>query len=458
MGDKTNGGPGHGENERDELAAEASSPAADNDEEGVPRTIHDAFFKELFGDLENAASVLRAITPAMITAHLDWTSLQPTHASVVHKQYRQTHGDLMFEARWHRETVTGAGQESDGDTYDDINAETDAEGDSSSAPSGEQLDEDSGDDVPVFLHVHIEHQSRVDRWMALRGLDMANGLWRQWRSRHSEAKYLPAVLTYVFYHGAGRWSGPRSLHELIAMPEAVREELQQYGPAFRFVLDDLRSTSDEELSQRNIAPYPKLALVLMKHGSARDVAEQLAHHYIDDLTALLGQSEGGMLLRELLDYLWHVNEEASVRRVLAVLPPHVGAELEKVVIPYAEKLRQEGHKEGHKLGLEDGRKLGLEDGRKLGLEDGRKLGLEDGRKLGLEDGHKLGHKLGLEDGRKLGLEDGQRQMLIHLLESRFGPLPDAILRRLEQATNEETKRWAVRVLDAGSLEEIFSAA
>ena len=425
MGDKTDEGPGNGENDGDEQASEASSPAADNDKEGVPRTIHDAFFKDIFGDLENAASVLRAITPTQIAAHLDWASLQPTHASVVHEQYRQTHGDLMFEARWRRQTTTEAGQTNDSDTYDDINAETnteiEAEGDSSSAPSGEQFDEDSGDDLPVFLHVHIEHQSRVDRWMALRGLDMANGLWRQWRQRHSKAKYLPAVLTYVFYHGAGRWSGPRSLHELIAMPEAVREELQQYGPAFRFVLDDLRSTSDEELAQRAIAPYPKLALVLMKHGSARDVADQLAHYYIDDLTALLGQSEGGMLLRELLDYLWHVNEEASVRRVLAVLPPHVGAELEKVVIPYAEKLRQEGHKEGRKLGLEDGRKLGL------------------------------------EDGRKLGLEDGQRQILRHLLESRFGPLPAAILGRLEQATNEETKQWAVRVLDAESLEEIFAA-
>ena len=420
-GDKTNEGPRHGENEGDELATEPSSPAADNDEEGVPRTIHDAFFKEIFGDLDSAASVLRAITPAMITAHLDWASLQPTHASVVHEQYRQTHGDLMFEARWRRDTGTATSQTSDSDIDAEVDAVVGEEGESSSAPSDEQFDEDSGDDMPVFLHVHIEHQSRVDQWMALRGLDMANGLWRQWRNRHNKAKYLPAVLTYVFYHGAGRWSGPRSLHELIWMPEAVREELQQYGPSFRFVLDDLRSTSDEELAQRDIAPYPKLALVLMKHGSARDVAEQLAHHYIDDLTALLGQREGGILLKELVKYLWHVNEEASARRVLAILPPHVGAELEKVVIPYAEKLRQEGHKEGRKLGLEDGRKLGL------------------------------------EDGRKLGLEDGQRQILIHQLESRFGPLPAAILRRLEQATDEETKRWAVRVLDAASLEEIFSA-
>ena len=87
--------------------------------------------------------------------------------------------------------------------------------------------------------------------------------------------------------------------------------------------------------------------------------------------------------------------------MLAILPPHVGAELEKVVIPYAEKLRQEGH--------------------------------------------------------KLGLEDGQRQILIHLLESRFGSLPAAVRKRLEGATDEETKRWAVRVLDAESLEEIFSA-
>ncbi len=42
------------------------------------------------------------------------------------------------------------------------------------------------------------------------------------------------------------------------------------------------------------------------------------------------------------------------------------------------------------------------------------------------------------------------------LEERFGPLPQSVVRRLEQADAEQLLTWGRRVLDAASLEEVFA--
>ncbi len=383
----------------------ASSPTtAGEGQETVPRTIHDAFFKDLFGDPENAAELLRATSPPSIAENMDWSSLRPARASVVHEQYRQTHGDLMFEARWKDGAASELGRQSEGGQNHDGGEWNKGE------PEQERSRDREGDGVPVFLQINIEHQSTVDRWMALRGLDLTRGVWRQWREQHEGTRYLPAMLTYVFYHGAPRRRAPTSLQELIAMPAAVREDMAHYMPSFRFVLDDVRSTSDEELAGRDIRPYPKLGIVLMKYGSARDVAEQLVRHS-DALKVLLRDERGANLFQSLLKYLWRVNDVISQRQLVNTLSPYVGDELEKTMIPYAEKLRQEG------------------------------------REQGLEQG--------LADGRKQGLADGQRATLLRQLESRFRGLPAEVRARVEQASVEEMDRWVMRVLEAESLEAVF---
>ncbi len=378
----------------------ASSPtAAGKSQETVPRTVHDAFFKDLFGNPENAAELLRAISPPSIAAHMDWGSLRPARASFVHEQYRQTHGDLMFEARWKEGTASELCSQPEAEQDHD-----DGEPDRGE-PEQERSRDSDGDGVPVFLQINIEHQSTVDRWMALRGLDLTRGVWRQWREHHEGTRYLPAMLTYVFYHGASSWRAPTSLQELIAMPAAVREDMAHYMPSFRFVLDDVRSTSDDELAGREINPYPKLGIVLMKHGSARDVAEQLVR-YSDALKFLLRDERGANLFKSLLRYLWNVNDVISQRKLVNTLSPYVGDELEKTMIPYAEKLRQEGR----------------------------------------------------EQGLEQGMVQGQRTTLLRQLESRFPGLPAAVRARVERASVEEMDRWVMRVLEADSLEAVFEPA
>lgn len=62
---------------------------------------------------------------------------------------------------------------------------------------------------------------------------------------------------------------------------------------------------------------------------------------------------------------------------------------------------------------------------------------------------------GFNQGLEQGLEQGRRELLLDLLERRFGPLPDAARKRVQSlSAPEELSRLAERVLDARTLEDL----
>ncbi|SFL66128.1 protein of unknown function [Rugamonas rubra] len=77
-----------------------------------------------------------------------------------------------------------------------------------------------------------------------------------------------------------------------------------------------------------------------------------------------------------------------------------------------------------------------------------------GRKIGLQEGLQEGRQEGLQEGLQLG----QRQMvelLARQLNKRFGTLPPQLGERLVVADSEQLGRWAMALLDAASLDEVF---
>lgn len=68
-------------------------------------------------------------------------------------------------------------------------------------------------------------------------------------------------------------------------------------------------------------------------------------------------------------------------------------------------------------------------------------------------------RFGIEKGRQQGLQQGLQQGEVALLQRqlsrRFGPLPDAVRARLTGASIDQLETWAIRVLDAASLDEVF---
>ena len=81
--------------------------------------------------------------------------------------------------------------------------------------------------------------------------------------------------------------------------------------------------------------------------------------------------------------------------------------------------------------------------------------LEEQRQEARQEGLQVGLREGRQEGRKEGELLGQAAVIQRQLTRRFGALPPDALARLRSATQEQLQLWTDRVLDAGSLAEVF---
>ena len=70
-------------------------------------------------------------------------------------------------------------------------------------------------------------------------------------------------------------------------------------------------------------------------------------------------------------------------------------------------------------------------------------------------GRQEGRRKGRQEGRQEGVLDGRQQTLAEQLAERFGPLDEAVTRRLASASLDELKHWSHRILSAQTLDEVF---
>lgn len=328
---------------------------------------HDALFRQIFGDPVHAAAALRSILPARVVTHIDWdTPFEPVHASMVSKDAKQHHGDLVFKIK----LIDGCA---------------------------------------AFVWVLFEHQSRVDRWMALRLSGMIQHFLDDWHQRNPRSRYLPAVLPVVLHHGPTPWRAPTSLLELTDLSEQARVDLASHLLSLDFVLDDLRTVPDEAIDARPMGPLPRLILGNMKHFRSPELLEFYRAHAAD-VRELLATEHGRLGLFIAIRYTEHVNPYVDRETLIRHLTPLVGPGLEDTMLTFEQLLRKEEYQKGE------------------------------------------------ESGVKKGVKKGQREFLLHLLRQRFGSLPADVTERVDRAGLEDLERWGSRILTAASLDDVFASA
>jgi predicted transposase YdaD len=84
-------------------------------------------------------------------------------------------------------------------------------------------------------------------------------------------------------------------------------------------------------------------------------------------------------------------------------------------------------------------------------EDWKRQWLQEGRVEGLEEGRVEGRL----EGRLEGRVEGEATLLLRLLERRFGALPAGVRDRVAAADAAALETWGLRVLDAGSLDDVL---
>ncbi len=273
---------------------------------------HDLFARYTFGHPERAAAELRAVLPPHVVSEVDWESLRREPGSVVDPELRETESDLLFTARLR----TGK---------------------------------------PLLLYVLLEHQSSVDRWMALRMLRYVVRQVERWRQEHPDSDVLPLIIPLVMYHGPeGAWTAPRRVEDLFELPDKEREQWRALVPRFEYLLDDLTAEREEALRMRPGPPLARLAWLVLRYGRREELARKLPE-WVALFARVQEGPEGGEHLVVLIRYLmWVGNKavrEAAGRVLHSVLDEQRAEELMR---SYGEELIEQGRQQGREEGLAQG--------------------------------------------------------------------------------------------------------
>ena len=293
-----------------------------------------------------------------------------------------------------------------------------------------RIPHESGEEVYIVVLLEFQSSPRGEQPMALRMLQYATLYWEQALKNNGGAR-LPPILPIVLYNGAGTWSDPTNLHELLFT--TVGGLYQEYCPQVRYILLDISA-----MKVRLLASKTDPASLLMRFEKASNLEEFAAliklvsRHLSTEENEELRQVGLSMKvwLAHLAQFRDYISEE-SVSKIIYAEEVHMGMTL-------LEASMERWKKEQAEEGREEGRKKGREEGRK----EGRKKGLEEGRKEGLEEG--------LEQG----VLKGQRELLAMQLELRFGA-NETRDERLAQLDAEGLKVAIARILTASTEEDVF---
>ncbi len=259
----------------------------------------------------------------------------------------------------------------------------------------------------IYIYLLIEFQSTVDPWMALRVM-VYTGLMYQDLIRTGQInagkEKLPPVFPIVIYNGQTKWTAACEMSSLI---EPVPVALSRYQPEQHYFLlaenaVDVAKLQDTQNVVTNIIRLETLEDPLYLRNTLSNLAVQLKAKEFDELRkAFTGWIREVIAKRVLPDVkISELIELEEINNMLAERVEHRLAELESQVRhEVTQKIRQEGI--------------------------------------------------------QVGRQEGEGRLLKKQLQRRFGLLPDGIDDRIEQATTEQIETWAMLMLEATSLKEVF---
>ena len=267
-----------------------------------PSRPHDKYFRSVFSNPADAASLLRAHVPDALARTLKWSTLTLVPGRFVSPDWRDSEADLLFSV------------------------------------------EQEPDAAPVLVYVLLEHQSSPDRWMPLRLLNYCVQMWLRWRNREENKRGLPLIVPLVLYQGAEPWQYDREFAELFTrvVPE------WRWVPRFEHLLIDQTRQSPESLPGAVAARLAQVALMAAFREARRELLETV--------TRLMGELYRAVGFEEVAKHVEYVlatqpdEHRAAFVESLRRNVPGRGGEVMNYVEQMVERGRREGLQEGELRG------------------------------------------------------------------------------------------------------------
>ena len=250
----------------------------------------------------------------------------------------------------------------------------------------------------LYVYLLLEFQSTVDWFMAVRIMTYVGLLYQDLIKSESirTGKKLPPVLPVVLYNGDNRWQAPVNIKELII---PVPGGLEHYQPHLHYLLLDEGSYGDPELATlRNLTA----ALFRLENSRTPEDVERI-------LQALI---------------IWLQSpEQNALRRTFTVW-------LKRVFLP--------------------GRVPGVRFNEIQDLQEIQSMLSER-----VKEWTKDWKQQGIEEGRLEGRQEGEAELLLRLLERRFGTINEMVRARVRAADSQTLLTWGERILMAQTIREVF---
>ena len=276
---------------------------------------HDALIRRTFGVPEHAVGELKAVLPAVVCQSAHWDTLSLVTTSVVDPELQQRHMDLLYTV----ELV----------------------------------------DRQAYIYVLLEAQATVDSRMPLRLLIYMARIWENWLRQASPSAAPPPIIPVVLHHGDRRWHHSVEFSDQFELDSSLATALAPLLPRFRFVLDDLRTRSDEQLLARDLSALAQLTLGALKYGKNAHLTDRFVPSWARFIQALLSQPNGFVELDTIIYYLLTVNPKTDINTLEDAMQEYAGTDAARAVNTVGNRLRAEGHKEGRKQGHKEGLVLAL---------------------------------------------------------------------------------------------------
>ena len=258
-------------------------------------------------------------------------------------------------------------------------------------------------------HVYflIEHQRKIDSLMPLRMQRYALSIIERHLQEHKKNKY-PVVYATVIYNGKRAYSAESNFLKCFEHPELAKEAVLNF-----FKLINLPKIPDDKLKQN--FPLIDFMEMVLKHVDTPNPVK-----FFERIKELVPEAAARNLdmVDAAVHYVFETNKEGfSKFELLEEIKKHTTPTTQKAFMTLAQLFIEEGKKEGLQEGLQTGLQTGLEK----------------------------------------GLKKGQSSLLSKLLNHRF---PRAVTKKylelINNADGETLSMWGERLMDATSIEEVFS--
>jgi len=324
----------------------------------LPQNAHDRLFRALIEDGDRAALLVRESLPEGILVQLDDAAPEYFPDTVVDEDLREHQTDGLFRF---------------------------------GLKDGRQ----------AYVHVLFEHKSEQDPWTALQ---MARYMVRIWE-RHKDRKdakpgVLPPVFPLLIYHGAGSWTAPTSVLDMIEAPP----ELEEFARSFSVTVRDLKHGETEDLSA---GEELRAGLAALRHARNAEIDRNTLHLIFS------GTRKGTRLERQVVLLIFSFSR-MSWEELEAALRAARPRTWRKLMNPVAEKLIAQGEAKGIAIGE--------------------------------------------AKGIAIGEAKGKVNVLLRQVRRLFGDrLPRSTEARIRTASEAEVDGWLKAIFDARSPDDLFGA-